>query len=179
MVSFNLSMIKLRLTSGASMNETSSQTAPNESSATAGTFPRSPVKPADTCSLEGFNSTVPLPPPSAGFWRQLRAFAGPALLVSVGDMDPRHWGTGLPAGAEHKYGLLWVVALASFMAIIMQVMSARLGIVTGKDLAKACRDYYPRWSRWPNWIACEIAIAACDLAEVLGSAVAINLLFHI
>ena len=161
------------------MNEISSQTAPNESSPTVDTLPRSPVKPADTCSLEGLNSTVPLPPPSAGFWRQLRAFAGPALLVSVGYMDPGNWGTDLQAGAEHKYGLLWVVALASFMAIIMQVMSARLGIVTGKDLAKACRDYYPPWSRWPNWIACEIAIAACDLAEVLGSAVAINLLFHI
>jgi manganese transport protein len=161
------------------MNESAAQTAPNESSPTADLTPQATVKPADTCSLEGLNSTVPLPPPSAGFWRQLRAFAGPALLVSVGYMDPGNWGTDLQAGAEHRYGLLWVVALASFMAIIMQVMSARLGIVTGKDLAKACRDYYPPWSRWPNWIACEIAIAACDLAEVLGSAVAINLLFHI
>ena len=69
--------------------------------------------------------------------------------------------------------------LASLMAIVMQVLSARLGIVTGKDLAQACRDYYPAWTRWPNWLACEVAIAACDLAEVLGSAVALNLLFHI
>src|SRR6266446_10733344 len=128
-------------------------------------------------SLEGLNATIALPPASAGFWRQLRAFAGPAFLVSVGYMDPGNWGTDLQAGAEHRYGLLWVVALASFMAIIMQVIAARLGIVTGKDLAQACRDFYPSWSRWPNWIACEIAIAACDLAEVVGSAVAINLLF--
>ncbi|HEY2826663.1 MAG TPA: Nramp family divalent metal transporter, partial [Pirellulales bacterium] len=80
---------------------------------------------------------------------------------------------------QYRYGLLWVVALSSVMAIFMQVISARLGVVTGKDLAQACRDFYPSWARWPNWIACELAIAACDLAEVLGSAVAINLLFHI
>src|SRR5439155_25935804 len=79
----------------------------------------------------------------------------------------------------YRYDLLWVVALSSAMAIIMQIISARLGVVTGKDLAQACRDFYPAWSRWPNWIACELAIGACDLAEVLGSAVAINLLFHI
>ncbi len=128
-------------------------------------------------SLEGLNATVPVPPESAGFWRQLRAFAGPALLISVGYMDPGNWATDLDAGAKYKYGLLWVVALASLMAIIMQVIAARLGIVMGKDLAQACRDHYPAWTRWPNWIACEIAIAACDLAEVIGSAVAINLLF--
>jgi manganese transport protein len=128
-------------------------------------------------SLEGLNATVPVPPESAGFWRQLRAFAGPAFLVSVGYMDPGNWATDLDAGAKYKYGLLWVVALASLMAIIMQIISARLGIVTGKDLAQSCRDYLPGWTRWPNWITCEIAIAACDLAEVIGSAVAINLLF--
>jgi manganese transport protein len=133
----------------------------------------------NTPSLEGLNATVSVPADNASFWRQLRAFSGPAFLVSVGYMDPGNWGTDLQAGAEHKYGLLWVVALASFMAIIMQVASARLGIVTGKDLAQACRDYMPAWTRWPMWICCEIAIAACDLAEVLGSAVAINLLFHI
>jgi manganese transport protein len=130
-------------------------------------------------SLEGLHGSVPVPPASAGFWRQLRAFAGPAFLVSVGYMDPGNWGTDLKAGAADRYGLLWVVALASFMAIIMQILSARLGIVTGKDLAQACRDFYPSWTRWPNWIACEIAIAACDLAEVVGSAVALNLLFGI
>ena len=94
-------------------------------------------------------------------------------------MDPGNWGTDLQGGAQFKYGLLWVVGLASLMAIFMQVISARLGVVTGKDLAQCCRDWYPRWTRWPNWLLCELAIGACDLAEVLGSAVALNLLFHI
>jgi len=128
---------------------------------------------------KGLNATVALPPASAGFWRQLRAFAGPAFLVSVGYMDPGNWGSDLQAGAQYRYGLLWVVALSSLMAIVMQVIAARLGVVTGKDLAQACRDFYWPWTRWPLWIFCEIAIGACDLAEVLGSAVAINLLFHI
>src|SRR5437899_5197752 len=130
-------------------------------------------------SLEGLNATVSLPPASAGFWQQLRAFAGPAFLVSVGYMDPGNWGSDLQAGAQYRYGLLWVVALSSLMAIVMQVIAARLGVVTGKDLAQACRDFYWPWTRWPLWIFCEIAIGACDLPEVLGSAVAINLLFHI
>jgi len=120
-----------------------------------------------------------VPPPQSGFWRNWRAFVGPAILVSVGYMDPGNWGTDLQAGAQFKYQLLWVVGLASLMAIFMQVCSARLGVVTGKDLAQACRDWYPKWTRWPNWLLCEAAIAACDLAEVLGSAVALNLLFHI
>jgi len=130
-------------------------------------------------SLEGFHGTVEVPPHTAGFWAHWRAFVGPALLVSVGYMDPGNWGTDLAGGALFRYDLLWVVALASLMAIFMQVISARLGIVTGKDLAQCCRDWYPRWTRWPNWLLCEIAIGACDLAEVLGSAVALNLLFHI
>jgi manganese transport protein len=130
-------------------------------------------------SLEGLHGTVPVPPANAGFWRHYKAFVGPALLVSVGYMDPGNWGTDLQAGAAYRYQLLWVVALASAMAIVMQVIAARLGVVTGKDLAQACRDFYPAWSRWPNWLACEIAIGACDLAEVLGSAVALNLLFGI
>jgi manganese transport protein len=130
-------------------------------------------------SLEGVHSTVDVPQHSAGFWEQWRAFVGPAILVSVGYMDPGNWGTDLQAGAHFKYGLLWVVALASLMAIFMQVLSARLGVVTGKDLAQCCRDWYPGWTRWPNWLMSEVAIAACDLAEVLGSAVALNLLFHI
>jgi manganese transport protein len=130
-------------------------------------------------SLEGIHSSVAVPHHRAGFWEQWRAFVGPAILVSVGYMDPGNWGTDLQAGAQFKYGLLWVVALASLMAIFMQVMSARLGVVTGKDLAQCCRDWYPGWTRWPNWLMSEVAIAACDLAEVLGSAVALNLLFHI
>ncbi len=135
--------------------------------------------PAHHPSLEGVHGTVAVPPYQAGFWRQLRAFAGPAILVSVGYMDPGNWGTDLAGGAQFKYGLLWVVAAASFMAVILQVIAARLGVATGRDLAQCCRDWYPRWSRWPNWISMEIAIAATDLAESLGSAVALNLLFHI
>jgi manganese transport protein len=125
------------------------------------------------------HSTVVVPHHQAGFWQQWRAFVGPAILVSVGYMDPGNWGTDLQGGAQYKYGLLWVVGLASLMAIFMQVISARLGVVTGKDLAQCCRDWYPGWTRWPNWLMSEVAIGACDLAEVLGSAVALNLLFHI
>jgi manganese transport protein len=130
-------------------------------------------------SLEGLHRTVSVPDTAASFWRHCLSYGGPALLVSVGYMDPGNWGTDLQGGASFRYGLLWVVALSSLMAIFLQICSARLGVVTGKDLAQACRDFYPGWTRWPNWIACEIAIAACDLAEVLGSAVAINLLFGI
>ncbi|HOC55734.1 MAG TPA: Nramp family divalent metal transporter [Verrucomicrobiota bacterium] len=141
--------------------------------------PPPPVAPGGHVSLEGIHGTVTVPPHHAGFWCQWRAFVGPAILVSVGYMDPGNWGTDLAAGAQFKYGLLWVVALASFMAVILQVISARLGIATGKDLAQCCRDWYPGWTRWPNWVAMELAIGATDLAELLGSAVALNLLFHI
>jgi manganese transport protein len=130
-------------------------------------------------SLEGVHGSVQVPHHKAGFWPQWRAFVGPAILVSVGYMDPGNWGTDLQGGAQFKYGLLWVVGLASLMAIFMQVIAARLGVVTGKDLAQCCRDWYPKWTRWPNWLMSEVAIGACDLAEVLGSAVALNLLFHI
>ena len=137
------------------------------------------VPPSRSLSLEGLHGTVDVPSHEAGFWRHWWAFVGPAILVSVGYMDPGNWGTDLAAGAEFKYALLWVVALASLMAIFMQVLSARLGVVTGMDLAQCCRDWYPRWTRIPNWLFCELAIGACDLAEVLGSAVALNLLFGI
>ncbi len=130
-------------------------------------------------SLENVHSSIEVPHHQAGFWEQWRAFVGPAILVSVGYMDPGNWGTDLQSGAQFKYGLLWVVGLASLMAIFMQIISARLGVVTGKDLAQCCRDWYPKWTRWPNWLMSEVAIGACDLAEVLGSAVALNLLFHI
>ncbi|SPE61898.1 Divalent metal cation transporter MntH [Verrucomicrobia bacterium] len=130
-------------------------------------------------SLEGLHASVEVPPAHAGFWRQWRAFVGPAILVSVGYMDPGNWGTDLAGGAQFKYGLLWVVGLASLMAIFMQVISSRLGVVNGKDLAQCCREWYPSWTRWPNWLFCELAIGACDLAEVLGSAVALNLMFHL
>src|ERR1700736_4653919 len=110
-------------------------------------------------SLEGMHSTVEVPHHGAGFWQQWRAFIGPAILVSVGYMDPGNWGTDLAGGAQYKYGLLWVVGLASVMAIFMQVISARLGVVTGKDLAQCCRDWYPRWTRWPNWLMSDSAAA--------------------
>jgi manganese transport protein len=138
-----------------------------------------PVHPISHPSLPGMHGTVEVPNALAGFWKQWRAYVGPALLISVGYMDPGNWGSDLSAGASYKYGLLWVVAAASLMAIFLQVLSARLGVVTGKDLAQCCRDWYPAWTRWPNWLLCELAIGACDLAEVLGSAVALNLLFHI
>ncbi|HEY3854880.1 MAG TPA: Nramp family divalent metal transporter [Verrucomicrobiae bacterium] len=130
-------------------------------------------------SLEGMHGSVEVPKPQASFWKHWRAFVGPAILISVGYMDPGNWGTDLAAGAQYKFGLLWVVGLASLMAIFMQVIASRLGVVTGKDLAQCCRDWYPAWTRWPNWLCCEVAIGACDMAEVLGSAVALNLLFHI
>jgi manganese transport protein len=130
-------------------------------------------------SLEGLHRSVDVPRQESGFWKQWRAFVGPAVLISVGYMDPGNWGTDLAGGAQFKYDLLWVIALASFMAVILQVISARLGVATGKDLAQCCRDYLPKWTRWPNWISMEIAIGATDLAESLGSAVALNLLFHI
>jgi manganese transport protein len=135
--------------------------------------------PVNHLSLEGMHGSVEVPHYQAGFWKQWRAFVGPAILISVGYMDPGNWGTDLAGGAQFKYGLLWVVGVASLMAIFMQVIAARLGVVAGKDLAQCCRDWYPRWTRWPNWLLCELAIGACDLAEVLGSAVALNLMFHI
>jgi len=107
------------------------------------------------------------------------AFAGPAYLVSVGYMDPGNWATDLEGGARFGYQLLWVLVLSNLMAILLQTLSARLGIVTQRDLAQACRETYPRPVSYALWVLCEIAIAACDLAEVLGAAIALNLLFHI
>jgi manganese transport protein len=134
---------------------------------------------ADRKSLAEVHETVSVPSVGTGFWRQWKAFMGPALLISVGYMDPGNWGTDLQSGAQFKYGLIWVVGLASLMAIFLQVLAARMGVVAGRDLAQCCREWYPRWTRLPNWIFCEVAIIATDLAEALGSAVAINLLFHI
>ncbi len=107
------------------------------------------------------------------------AFAGPAYLVSVGYMDPGNWATDLEGGARFGYQLLWVLVMSNAMAILLQTLSARLGIVSGRDLAQACRETYPRPMSLALWGLCEIAIAACDLAEVLGAAIALNLLFHI
>lgn len=105
------------------------------------------------------------------------AFAGPAYLVSVGYMDPGNWATDLEGGARFGYGLLWVLVVSNAMAILLQTLSARLGIVAGRDLAQACREQYPKPVAWMLWVLCEVAIAACDLAEVLGAAIGLNLLF--
>jgi len=107
------------------------------------------------------------------------AFAGPAYLVSVGYMDPGNWATDLEGGARFGYQLLWVLVMSNAMAVLLQTLSARLGIVRGRDLAQACRETYPRSVTYALWILCEVAIAACDLAEVLGAAIGLNLLFHI
>jgi len=136
-----------------------------------------PPAPSAGRSLEGLHGTVRLPSSSARPWRQYLAFFGPALLISIGYMDPGNWATDLQAGAQFKYQLLWIVGFSSLMAIFLQVISARLGLATGKDLAQCCRDFLPKWTRWPNYLSCEVAIAACDMAEILGSAVAIHLLF--
>ncbi len=113
------------------------------------------------------------------FWKRMFAFAGPAYLVSVGYMDPGNWATDLEGGARFGYRLLWVLVMSNAMAILLQTLSARLGIVSGRDLAQACRETYPRRVNLALWVLCEIAIAACDLAEVLGAAIGLNLLFHI
>src|SRR5207248_8520758 len=116
-------------------------------------------------------------PVGAGFWRKLFAFAGPGFLVAVGYMDPGNWATDLAGGARYGYTLLSVIMLSNLMAILLQSLAARLGIASGRDLAQACRDAYSRRTTFVLWVLCEIAIAACDLAEVLGSAIALQLLF--
>jgi manganese transport protein len=134
--------------------------------------------PVDLPSLSEVHRSVPVP--GAGSWlRRLFAFAGPAYLVSVGYMDPGNWATDLAGGARFGYQLMWVLLMSNLMAVLLQTLSARLGVVTGKDLAQACRDYYPRWLSVPLWILCEVAIVACDLAEVLGAAIGMKLLFGI
>jgi manganese transport protein len=116
-------------------------------------------------------------PQAAGIIKRLLAFVGPAYLVSVGYMDPGNWATDLEGGARFGYQLIWVLLMSNAMAILLQTLSARMGIVTGRDLAQACRDNFPRRISYILWVLCEVAIAACDLAEVLGTAIGLNLLF--
>ncbi len=118
-------------------------------------------------------------PAKGGLLRRFLAIAGPGYLVSVGYMDPGNWGTDLAGGAKYGYALLWVILVSNLMAMLLQTLCARLGLVTGKDLAQACRDYYKKPVAVALWLLCEIAIIACDLAEVIGSAVGLNLLFGI
>jgi manganese transport protein len=114
-----------------------------------------------------------------GFWRRFLAFSGPAYLVSVGYMDPGNWATDLEGGARFGYQLLWVLVMSNLMAVLLQTLCARLGIVRGVDLAQACRQAYPKPINYALWVLCELAIAACDLVEVLGAAIALNLLFGV
>lgn len=143
----------------------------------------------DHAPLEGWRRTgqaslpevfrsVPVPA-QASFWRKLLAFAGPGFLVSVGYMDPGNWATDLAGGARYGYTLLSVILISNLMAILLQHLCVKLGVVTGRDLAQACRDHYPKPVVWVLWVLCEAAIAACDLAEVIGSAIGLQLLFGI
>jgi len=136
-----------------------------------------PIK-HSSASLSEVHQSVPIPR-GIGFFRRLLAFSGPAYLVSVGYMDPGNWATDLEGGARFGYQLIWVILMSNAMAVLLQTLSARFGIVTGQDLAQACRRNYPRIVANALWVLCEIAIAACDLAEVLGTAIGINLLFHV
>ncbi|MCR4308927.1 MAG: Nramp family divalent metal transporter [Deltaproteobacteria bacterium] len=133
---------------------------------------------ADSKSLSEVHSSVAIPE-SRGFLRRLFAFAGPAYLVSVGYMDPGNWATDIAAGSRYGYALIWVLLMSNLMAVLLQSLSARLGLVSGRDLAQACRDQYPPAVNVVLWVLCEVAIAACDLAEVLGSAIGLQLLFGI
>src|SRR6186997_985640 len=132
----------------------------------------------DQVSLPEVHRTI-LVPQTASFWRKLMAFSGPGFLVAVGYMDPGNWATDLAGGARFGYSLLCVIMISNLMAILLQHLCIKLGVATGRDLAQACRDHYPRPLVWFLWILCEIAIAACDLAEVVGSAIALQLLFGI
>ena len=134
-------------------------------------------RPRLTPSLAESYRTVPVS--GAGWWRKALAFAGPGYMVAVGYMDPGNWATDLAGGSAFGYRLLSVILLANLMAVLLQGLASKLGIVTGRDLAQACRDHYSKPVAFFLWIICELAIAACDLAEVIGSAIALNLLFHI
>lgn len=133
------------------------------------------TEPARSCE-QGFRP-VKIPEGKASGLRRFLAFIGPGYMVAVGYMDPGNWATDLLGGAQFGYTLLFVVLLSNMMAVLLQALAARLGIVTEKDLAQACRDWLPSWLNIPLWLACELAIIACDLAEVIGTAIALNLLF--
>src|SRR3990170_83955 len=128
-------------------------------------------------SLEDVHASVPVN--HANWWRRLFAFSGPAYMVAVGYMDPGNWATDIAGGARFGYALIWVLLMSNLMAVLLQSLSARLGIVRQLDLAQASRRSYGRGVNFSLWILAEIAIAACDLAEVLGMAIGLQLLFNI
>jgi manganese transport protein len=134
-------------------------------------------KPRNAPSLREVYASIKVPPASASFWRKLFAFWGPGLMVAVGYMDPGNWATDLAGGSRYGYTLLSVILISNLFAMLLQHLAAKLGIVTGRDLAQACRDHYSKPVAMVLWFLCEVAIAACDLAEVIGSAIALNLLF--
>jgi manganese transport protein len=129
-------------------------------------------------SLSGMFASVRVTK-GGSFWRKLVAFLGPGYLVAVGYMDPGNWATSLAGGSKFGYALLTIALLSNAMAIVLQSLCTRLGVGAGRDLAQACRDSFPRWVAWPLWLSAEIAITATDLAEVIGTAIGLNLLFHI
>ncbi|MEY2410513.1 MAG: manganese transport protein, partial [Verrucomicrobiota bacterium] len=129
-------------------------------------------------SLPEVHRSIPVPK-NLSFWRKMLAFSGPGYLVAVGYMDPGNWATDLAGGSQFGYTLLSVILISNLMAILLQSLCAKLGIVTGRDLAQACRDHYSRPVSIALWLLCEVAICACDLAEVIGSAIALKLLFKI
>src|SRR5271170_8156812 len=129
-------------------------------------------------SLPESHRTIPVAP-NLSWVRKLLVFAGPGYLIAVGYMDPGNWATDIGGGSKFGYALLSVVLISSLIAMFLQALSAKLGIATGRDLAQACRDHYSRRMSIFLWVVCELAIAACDLAEVLGSAVALKLLFGV
>ncbi|MGN6767482.1 MAG: Nramp family divalent metal transporter [Rhizobiaceae bacterium] len=137
-----------------------------------------PAEGGGRASLAEVNATVAIPQ-GASWLRRLFAFAGPGYMVSVGYMDPGNWATDLAGGSKFGYTLLSVILISNLMAILLQALAARLGIATGRDLAQACRAHYPRPVNLALWFLCELAIIACDLAEVIGTAIALNLLFGI
>jgi len=134
--------------------------------------------PPGTPSLSEVHRSIPVPK-ELSFWRKMLAFSGPGYLVAVGYMDPGNWATDLAGGSAFGYTLLSVILVSNLMAILLQALCAKLGIVTGRDLAQACRDHYSKPVAILLWLLCEVAICACDLAEVIGSAIALNLLFKI
>src|SRR3989449_2950488 len=134
--------------------------------------------PSGTPSLAEVHRTIPVPT-GLSFWRKMLAFSGPGYLVAVGYMDPGNWATDLAGGSAFGYRLLSVILISNLMAILLQSLCAKLGIVTGRDLAQACRDHYSKPVSIVLWLLCEVAICACDLAEVIGSAIALNLLVKI
>src|SRR6516225_258946 len=130
-------------------------------------------------SLSDVFASVRTAPAGRSFWRKLLAFLGPGYLVAVGYMDPGNWATSLAGGSKFGYALLTVALLSNVMAIVLQSLCTRLGVGAGRDLAQACRDSFPRWASFPLWLSAEVAITATDLAEVIGTAIGLNLLFHI